>query len=123
MIVSVTLSISGFFVPTTTEVYVQEPQPQVLTLEQKIGNEVLLDIAYCESTLRQFNSKGEVLRGVQNDQDVGLFQINEHYHLKRSIELGIDIYTEDGNIEFAKLLYKEQGARPWKWSAPCHGHY
>jgi len=62
---------------------------------------------------------GGVLRGVANYQDVGVFQINEYYHLDKSIELGFDIYTTEGNMDYAEHLYETQGTTPWKWSAFC----
>ncbi len=78
------------------------------------------EIAYCESSLRQFNSKtGEVVRGLRNPSDIGLFQINEKYHLERSRELGFDIHTTEGNIYYALYLLKQEGSRHWNWSKPC----
>lgn len=76
-------------------------------------------IAGCESQYRQFNSDGSVLRGEVNNEDIGVFQINEHYHLKESEDLGYDIYTTAGNIEFAEYLYRKEGLAPWGWSSPC----
>lgn len=76
-------------------------------------------IAFCESTLRQFNEDGSVLHGVHNPSDVGVFQINEKFHLAKSRELGYDIYTIDGNIAYAMYLLKKEGSRHWYWSKPC----
>lgn len=76
-------------------------------------------VAYCESTWRQFNDDGTVLRGIVNSKDIGYFEINEKYHLKEAITLGIDIYTLEGNIRFAKYLYDTQGLRPWASSESC----
>lgn len=119
-----------FFPSTVTYEAVEEPivVKQELTVEEVVRQSFkdtpdMIDIARCESGFRQFYENGEVLRGIQNSQDVGVMQINEFYHLDRSIELGYDIHTLEGNIAFAKLLYKESGAKPWRWSAPCHGHY
>lgn len=75
----------------------------------------------CESGLRQFDKNGNVLRGVVNPLDTGIAQINLKYHGARAEELGYDLFTEDGNIAFAKLLYKEQGTKPWHWSRHCWG--
>jgi hypothetical protein len=82
--------------------------------------QVAQSIAYCESTNRQYDSNtGQALRGNQNALDVGLFQINEKYHLRKSQELGFDIYTTEGNIDYAMWLLKTQGSGPWIWSKPC----
>ncbi len=80
-------------------------------------------VAFCESTYRQFSPNSKVHRGVVNNQDVGIFQINERYHLEDSKKLKIDIYTIEGNTEYAKYLYEKQGLRPWSASKPCWGKF
>lgn len=80
---------------------------------------ILVDIARCESTFLQFDKDGNVIRGNVNRLDVGIMQINEKYHLERSKKLGFDIYTVDGNLGYAKYMYEEQGAAPWKASQKC----
>lgn len=103
-------------IPSQAIVY-EAPLPP--TLEEKIGDFFLIEIARCESGLRQFDEDGNILRGQINFKDVGLFQINEDWHFKRSVEKKINIHTTDGNIAFAKLLYKEQGSKPWSASKEC----
>ena len=80
---------------------------------------ILVEIARCESELRQFNKDGTVLRGRAVRDDVGVMQINEHFHAATAKKLGIDIYSIDGNIEYAKHLYEESGMAPWSASKPC----
>lgn len=80
---------------------------------------ILVEIARCESTFSHFEEDGNVIRGRKNNADVGVMQINEKYHLEKSIELGHDIHTIEGNVEYAKYLYETQGAAPWKASAKC----
>jgi hypothetical protein len=80
-------------------------------------------IAYCESRNRQFDKDGTTLRGVVNSRDVGIFQVNEKYHLGDSKKMGINIHTVDGNMEYARHLYESQGTRPWNSSRPCWGKY
>lgn len=70
-------------------------------------------IALCESHLVQN------VRGVVNPKDVGLFQINEKYHLAQARKMGIDIYSEAGNIEYAMWLLKKEGTQPWSASKSC----
>ena len=77
------------------------------------------DIARCESRLQQFREDGSLVRGRKNSYDVGVFQINEEYHLERSKALGFDIYTAAGNIEYAMWLMKRDGTRHWRWSEGC----
>lgn len=84
-------------------------------------------ICSCESTGSpdnepiQFNADGSVLRGRINSQDVGMCQINEHYWLQKSLDLGYNIYTEEGNKLMALWIYNQSGTAPWRWSKPCHG--
>jgi hypothetical protein len=104
------------------------PTPKAQTLDETIrakavtegiNPELARKIAFCESTTRQFTKDGQVLRGLHNSDDVGVFQINEAYHLKKSQELGFDIYSTEGNIGYAMWLLKNEGERHWKWSQPC----
>lgn len=87
--------------------------------EQFAATPILKKIAFCESGHRQFNENGSVLRGYVNSQDVGLMQINEKYHLSTAQKLGINIYTTEGNIEYAQYLYRTQGVKPWVHSSHC----
>jgi hypothetical protein len=80
---------------------------------------VLAKVASCESQFRQFNLDGSVLRGVKNSFDVGVMQINEKYHLEQSKEKNVDIYSLNGNLEYARDLYNESGTAPWSSSKPC----
>ncbi|MEA1929431.1 MAG: hypothetical protein U9M92_00880 [Patescibacteria group bacterium] len=86
---------------------------------QGVDSRLATDIAFCESTNRQYDEDGAVLRGIENSQDVGLFQINEKYHLEASRELGYDIYTSEGNTGYALWLLKKEGSRHWKSSSKC----
>lgn len=80
---------------------------------------ILASIAGCESRDRQFDSNGNVLRGEKNHFDIGVMQINELYHADEAKALGLDIYTIDGNVAFAKHLYEKYGAKPWISSSAC----
>ena len=104
---------------TTLQFGVKTPQFQALP-------PILNKVAMCESGGRQFNENGHVLRGVVNHKDVGLFQINEDYHLASATYMGLNIYTEEGNRAYALALYNSQGLAPWKaskycWSKPSLG--
>lgn len=84
-----------------------------------VDDELALRIAFCESRLHQFNKNGQPLRGQHNPDDVGVFQINETYHAKKSASLGFDIHSTEGNIDYAMWLLKNQGSKPWYWSQSC----
>ena len=83
---------------------------------------ILVEVARCESTFTQFDKNGQVIRGRANRADVGVMQINEKYHLETAEKMGIDIYTVDGNIAYAKYLYSKFGTDPWSSSSPCWGN-
>ncbi len=111
------------------KVEVIEVLPEVEILEPKIEtptlNANLTRICSCESNgvpnkkPRHFDADGNVLRGKINNLDIGMCQINLHYHGARADKLGIDLFTEAGNIEYANMLYVEQGTQPWSWSKSC----
>ena len=82
---------------------------------------IMAEISECESRFRQFDNNGDVLRGEQNPRDVGVMQINEDYHLDTALEKGIDLYTLEGNLAYARDLYEKMGTSPWKYSKKCWG--
>ena len=80
---------------------------------------ILVDIARCESNFHQYDNSGNIIRGRVNSADIGVMQINEMYHAKYAAKLGLDLYTVEGNVEYAKHLYADQGAQPWISSSKC----
>lgn len=80
---------------------------------------ILVEVARCESTFRQYGSDGQVIRGKVNKADVGVMQINEAYHADEAVKAGIDIYSVEGNVAFAKRLYAKFGTSPWSSSEKC----
>jgi len=79
----------------------------------------MIKVAECESSLRQHDNNGLVLRGIVDKKDSGVFQINLRYHLEEAEALGLDIDKLEHNIIYAKLLYEKYGLQPWKASKPC----
>lgn len=117
-------------IPDTIIVDTREEKETLAQMEEKVDAEeyvknyfadtpVLAEIAKCESHYRHTDNSGEVTRGRKNNQDVGVMQINEKYHLDQAIKLGYDIYSLEGNLEYAKYLYNKEGARPWLASSSC----
>ncbi len=84
---------------------------------------IMIQIAKCESHFRQLDKDGSIHRGVVNNEDVGVMQINEHYHLETSQEKNYNIYTLEGNTAYARELYEKQGTQPWSSSRACWGKY
>lgn len=80
---------------------------------------ILAEVAQCESNFRQFGKDGYALRGIVDKRDIGVMQINEGYHLQTANKLGHNIYTLEGNLDYAKFLYEKFGLSPWKASSKC----
>ena len=82
---------------------------------------VMIAVARCESRFRQYNADGTVLRGKENSKDLGVFQINEYWNGADAKRRGFDLKTTEGNIGYARVMYKEQGLKPWGASRSCWG--
>ncbi len=80
---------------------------------------VMIEIAKCESKFRQFTDAGNVFYGGAGGGMVGIFQFYESIHKTAAAALGYDLATVDGNIAYAKHLYKEQGVTPWQSCVPA----
>lgn len=78
----------------------------------------MMDVARCESSFRQFDGSGEALRNPRSGA-VGVFQILEGLHEEPAEKLGIDIFTAEGNIAYARKLYDSFGLSPWSPSSLC----
>lgn len=108
------------------EKFLENIQNSVVSMEQYVKTyyaetPILAKIASCESQYRQFSSGGNVLRGREVYEDVGVMQINETYHKAIAQNLGYNILSLDGNLAYAKYLYDHQGASPWSASKSCWG--
>ena len=82
---------------------------------------IMAEIAECESRFRQFDREGNILRGERNTRDIGVMQINEGFHLNEALEKGINLYTLEGNLMYARSLYEKMGTSPWESSKKCWG--
>ncbi len=105
-----------------------DPSTIPLTIETRVRDyfkdtPLLIEIAYCESRFRQYGKNGEVLRGEVVPEDIGVMQINAYFHEKAALKLGLDIYSLEGNLAYAKWLYEKEGSQPWQPSAKCWSKY
>lgn len=131
-------AVSGIQTPVTVteipslETQYKEESPKKEEVAKKISVEeytrvyfqdipIMAEIAWCESRFRQFEKNGEIFRGIVNDKDVGVMQINEFYHLDTAENSNYNIYTLEGNTAYARKLYEKFGTRPWNSSKPCWG--
>lgn len=87
----------------------------------------LVPICACESAgskyaiPRHFKKDGSVLRGEVVSDDIGLCQINRHFHGARAESMGLDLFSVEGNIQYANYLYGREGSKPWLASKSCWG--
>lgn len=80
---------------------------------------IMISIARCETTFRQFADSGNVFRGGDDNNMIGIFQINGNLHRSIALSRGYNIDEIAGNIGYAKYLYSKQGTSPWLASFPC----
>ena len=105
---------------TTTEArFIDSKAVEAYVRTADADEPILVDIARCESTFRQFDQSGNIIRGKVNQEDVGVMQINEKYHADEAVKLGYNIYTVEGNVAFGKYLYNKYGSDPWSSSSKC----
>jgi hypothetical protein len=81
--------------------------------------DILQAIAQCESHGQEYGAGGKVLRNKNNKSVVGVFQINEQIHGRKAQELGLNIYTLQGNWAYARYLLRTEGTKPWLASKEC----
>ncbi|MFA6410901.1 MAG: peptidoglycan-binding protein [Candidatus Buchananbacteria bacterium] len=94
---------------TTTLPTLVETEQQVRTYFADIP--AMISIAKCESGFRQYNNDGTPLLG--SNLYIGIFQIDKKIHTKIAADMGMDIYTVEGNLAYAKYLYTQLGTKPW----------
>lgn len=102
-----------------------QPMPQAQSVQQYVktyfaDEPVMYAIAGCESHFRQYDADGSILRNPHSSA-VGIFQIMDSVHSDVAADLGIDIYTMQGNAAYAKYLYDNEGTAPWLASKACWG--
>jgi hypothetical protein len=82
---------------------------------------VLIVIAKCESTFRQWDTvTGQPLKN-PNSSATGAMQLMASYHREPASNLGWDIDTLEGNLAYAEYLYDTEGVTPWDASRYCWG--
>jgi len=82
---------------------------------------VMIAIASCESEFRQYERSGRLLVNSHPDSSAtGVFQIlylTHHPNWSQSPETNIT--TLEGNLAFARRMFKEAGTTPWNESRSC----
>lgn len=54
-----------------------------------------------------------------HSKDLGLLQVNEHYHADDMKKIGLDIYNQYDSLEYGFILLHDQGLAPWSASKSC----
>lgn len=111
--------------PASVVAPVSSAIPQAVSIEEYVQEyfkdaPVMIEIARCESRFRQFDKDGTVLKNPTSTA-MGIMQIMASLHEKPADKLGLDIYTIEGNLGYAKYLFDEQGTKPWLASSSCWG--
>jgi hypothetical protein len=104
---------------TTAVAVMTASQTEAVVREYFKDIPVMIQIARCESTFRHTLADGSVLRGVVDNADTGVMQINKRYHERAAVAMGLDLDDIADNLAYARHLYEEQGTQPWNASAPC----
>ena len=117
------LVINGGTMPASTSVSIMpaSQSPKEFVQSYFADAPIMVAISKCESRFHQYDADGSVYRGEVNNLDVGIMQINEHFHSDTAKKLGLDLYTIQGNVAYARYLYEHQGTAPWSSSQGCWG--
>ena len=100
---------------------------KVIYTSQEVIKEVpvkapLLDkIAKCESPNGHFGKNGQVSNyGNKNGTvDIGAYMINSYYWGQTATDMGLNLWVEADNKEFAEWLFSEKGSEPWIATKSC----
>ncbi len=85
---------------------------------------IMAEVARCESRFNHLNpTTGTVLRGIVNNSDVGVMQINTYYHGDTARILDLDLHDFEDNMAYARYLYEREGTQPWSASRGCWGSH
>lgn len=104
---------------TTTTSFPTQSEVEERVREYFEDTPVMIQIARCESNFRQYTDSGSVLRGGNGGGMVGVFQFFESVHAGAATNLGHDITTLEGNLAYAKHVYKSEGTSPWNSAKDC----
>lgn len=88
------------------------------TIEDKIRRafpeipDLMVEIARCESGLRQFDDNGNYI--ASHTSDSGLLQINDFYWAEKAEELGLNYkWNVEDNIAMARHIFDVAGVESW----------
>lgn len=87
---------------------------QTIKLVDKTLPPILQKICQAESPNGHYRKNGTISIYVNNNKtiDIGKCQINSIWEAK-AVELGYNIYTEQGNEDMARWIFTNYGSEPW----------
>ena len=113
--------------PTHT-IYVEKPvevelDPVKQALFDKEVPLPLIRVAFCESSLKHWDSEGNVVINENSNGSVdrGLFQVNS-IHQETLDNMNLDPSNLYDNIDFALYLYNKNQLRDWSASSHCQNN-
>lgn len=83
---------------------------------------VMIRIAKCESGFRHFDPQGPnglLTNPSPKSSASGVFQILLKTHGQKARRLGFDLKTVNGQLGYARHLYRQNGTRDWSASRHC----
>ncbi len=122
----ITLALSAVLGGSSAQAVASQPMPQAQTVKEYVQTyfadiPVMAAIAECESHFTQLDKEGTVVKNPHSSA-VGVFQIMASIHAASADDnLGLNIYTLQGNAAYARYLYESQGTAPWNDSKSCWG--
>ena len=100
----------------------QNSEVRRLSAEYGLDEGLVKSILFCENGfygIGNDNINYDKETGLEWSRDVGYWQINNYYHEKAAIEMGLNIHDDWGNIEYGFWLMSTQGTWPWNASKAC----
>lgn len=129
-VIGLALAFSALVTDGSTPVVAPETQSVTMPASQSVEEyvreyfqdiPVMIDIARCESRFTQLNKDGSVVKNPHSTA-MGAFQIMASIHADSAQKnLGLNIYTLQGNAAYARYLYEKNGTRDWNASKACWG--
>lgn len=98
------------------KLYQTIPEPKVMAKQETIREipPIMQKICKAESGCSHYDKNGQVL--INRTMDAGKYQINVSVWGKKATEMGIDLFSEKGNEQFALYLFENYGTEPWNSS-------
>jgi len=92
---------------------------EALATKYRVDVSVANRIIKCESSFKENAFNKNIKDGVHWSTDFGYFQVNDFFHEKEMIKIGLDIHTPNDNLEYGFYLLQRDGTRHWKASSKC----